>query len=278
MLLNDQPENELTDLMHGPVYTETHTTFLISIQAKAKKLVAKARHTKLNFKQVVEKKFKEYDQKLEALSTIIVPEAIEKSVQVKVLIEVKKQLPTHVPKEIANFIKPRLNNTVLEVMKNNLINLFTTPSPTTTDDLLEMKLKTKLYKRMYQNKSFDTYEIHQHLHNILILPMTVKGRREVKEGRMQDNPLLNRQRKIKLPWILFKMTFLLINPKTEKKNLYRNIPTRNGFLRSPDNLLKMLNEMGRGNVTLDGREWTKNDIKRSKAMLEKIDKTLKHGD
>nr|GEU74332.1 hypothetical protein [Tanacetum cinerariifolium] len=45
-----------------------------------------------------------------------------------------------------------------------------------------------------------------------------------------------------------------------------------------DNLLKILkeNRLGRGNVKLEGREWTKNDIKRSEAMLEKIDKTLKH--
>ncbi|GJT17335.1 receptor-like cytoplasmic kinase 176 [Tanacetum coccineum] len=44
------------------------------------------------------------------------------------------------------------------------------------------------------------------------------------------------------------------------------------------NLLKMLNEnkLGRGNVKLEGREWTKYDIKRSEAMLEKIEKTLKH--
>nr|GEW28162.1 hypothetical protein [Tanacetum cinerariifolium] len=44
------------------------------------------------------------------------------------------------------------------------------------------------------------------------------------------------------------------------------------------NLLKMSNEnkLGRRNVKLEGKEWTKNDIKRSKDMLEKIHKTLKH--
>ncbi|GJY15014.1 hypothetical protein Tco_0385436 [Tanacetum coccineum] len=97
-ILNDQPENELTNLSSRPVYTDAQTTFaelfedttdhqvssapattthnLItnpqqsSIQAKAKKLVTKARHTLLNFKKAVKKKFKEYDQKLEALSSI----------------------------------------------------------------------------------------------------------------------------------------------------------------------------------------------------------------
>nr|GEW88355.1 hypothetical protein [Tanacetum cinerariifolium] len=50
------------------------------------------------------------------------------------------------------------------------------------------------------------------------------------------------------------------------------------LLKVQDNLLKMLNEnnLGHGNMKLKGREWTKNDIKRSEAMLEKIDKTLKH--
>ncbi|GJZ89813.1 hypothetical protein Tco_0661740 [Tanacetum coccineum] len=46
-----------------------------------------------------------------------------------------------------------------------------------------------------------------------------------------------------------------------------------GFLMS----IVMVNEniLGRGNMRLDGRGWSKNDIKRSNDMLEKIDKTLK---
>nr|GEW45164.1 hypothetical protein [Tanacetum cinerariifolium] len=49
------------------------------------------------------------------------------------------------------------------------------------------------------------------------------------------------------------------------------------LLKVKDNLLKRLkeNSLGHGNVKLEGREWTKNDIKRLEAMLEKIDKTLK---
>ncbi|GKA05123.1 hypothetical protein Tco_0684243 [Tanacetum coccineum] len=42
-----------------------------------------------SFRRVV---FKEYDQKLEALSSINVPEAIEEFIQEKVLTEMKKQL------------------------------------------------------------------------------------------------------------------------------------------------------------------------------------------
>nr|GEW11042.1 hypothetical protein [Tanacetum cinerariifolium] len=50
------------------------------------------------------------------------------------------------------------------------------------------------------------------------------------------------------------------------------------LLKVQDDLLKMLNEkkLGRGNVKLEGREQTKNDIKRFEVMLEKINKKLKH--
>ncbi|GKC73334.1 hypothetical protein Tco_1119217 [Tanacetum coccineum] len=78
---------------------------------------AKRNKLSLNFKKAAEQKFKEYDQKLEALSKINVPEAIEESVQAKVMSEMKKQRPTHVPKAIANYVKHRLKNIMLEVIK-----------------------------------------------------------------------------------------------------------------------------------------------------------------
>ncbi|GJV55592.1 hypothetical protein Tco_1456597, partial [Tanacetum coccineum] len=50
------------------------------------------------------------------------------------------------------------------------------------------------------------------------------------------------------------------------------------LLKVQENLLKMVNnnKLGCGNEKLEGRDWSKSDIKRSKEMLEKIDKTLKH--
>ncbi|GKE95367.1 hypothetical protein Tco_1580222, partial [Tanacetum coccineum] len=36
------------------------------------------------------------------------------------------------------------------------------------------------------------------------------------------------------------------------------------------------NRLGRGNKNLISRDWTKNDIKRSNAILESIEKTLTH--
>ncbi|GJW31854.1 hypothetical protein Tco_0051886 [Tanacetum coccineum] len=101
-----------------------------SIQEKAKKLMAKAKQNKRKsiFKQAIEQKFKEYDHKLEALTSINIPEAIEEVVQANVLTEMKKQLPTHVPTAIAKFVMPHL----------------TTPSPTPTDDMSKIDLKLKL--------------------------------------------------------------------------------------------------------------------------------------
>ncbi|GKC52936.1 hypothetical protein Tco_1075681 [Tanacetum coccineum] len=97
---------------------------------------------KFNFNKAVAYKFKEYDQKLEALTNFNVSEAFEKAVQEKVLTEIKKLLPTHIPNAIANYVKPHLNTSALEVMKTNQINLFI-QSSTCTDDLLEMEEFTR---------------------------------------------------------------------------------------------------------------------------------------
>nr|GEV16581.1 hypothetical protein [Tanacetum cinerariifolium] len=58
---------------------------------------------KINFKKAVAQKFIEYDQKLEAIINFNVSKAIEKAVQAKVLTEIKKILPTHIPNAITNY-------------------------------------------------------------------------------------------------------------------------------------------------------------------------------
>ncbi|GJQ96000.1 hypothetical protein Tco_0007139 [Tanacetum coccineum] len=90
----------------------------------------KAKKQKSIFKQAVEQKFKEYDQKLEALSSINVPKAMEEAVQAK-------------------------------------INLLTTPSSITTDDLSEMDLKLKLLNKMYRSKYFKSHDTHHKLYDLL---------------------------------------------------------------------------------------------------------------
>ncbi|GJY86593.1 hypothetical protein Tco_0500619 [Tanacetum coccineum] len=155
-LLNDPPANELLDFKSNPVYTNAQTTLAviypevnpeltsyiscasevplgtyvdvksrnivlqeISLRAKVKKLMQKAKKNirKINFKRAVTQKFKEYDQKLEALTAINVSKAINKVVHAKVLTKMKKLIPTHVLKVFADYVKPRLNNSVLEAKK-----------------------------------------------------------------------------------------------------------------------------------------------------------------
>ncbi|GJW42530.1 hypothetical protein Tco_0071329 [Tanacetum coccineum] len=195
-LLVETPANELMDFMSHPVYTDAHTTLVemfleenayhtpsllakkipyptttpkpSPLQVKAKRLLQKEKKNmrKFNFKKAVAQKFKEYDQNLEALTNLNVSEAFEKVVQAKVLIEIKKLLPTHIPNAIENYVKPRLNTSVLEVMKTNQINLFT-QSSTFTDGLSEMDLKLKLLNRIHLNKSNDTHTTHQQLYDTL---------------------------------------------------------------------------------------------------------------
>ncbi|GKA85832.1 zf-CCHC domain-containing protein, partial [Tanacetum coccineum] len=53
-------------------------------------------------------------EKLEALTNIHVSKAFEKAVQARVLTEIKKLLPTHIPTAVVNYVRPRLNTFVLE--------------------------------------------------------------------------------------------------------------------------------------------------------------------
>ncbi|GJX40370.1 hypothetical protein Tco_0255360 [Tanacetum coccineum] len=81
-----------------------------SLHAKAKRLMQKAEKNmrKINIKKAVAQKFQEYDQKLEALTNFNVSEAFEKAVQARVLTEIKKLLPTHIPNAFLNYVKPHI--------------------------------------------------------------------------------------------------------------------------------------------------------------------------
>ncbi|GJX44095.1 hypothetical protein Tco_0260771 [Tanacetum coccineum] len=155
-LLNEKHVHELTNLMSNQVYTN-------ALQPQRW----------LTQREILRKCFRmilliiyHLHQKLDDLTSINVSKVIEKAVQAKVQTEMKKLIHTHVPKALANYVKPRLNNSVLEVMKNNQISLFTKPS-TTIDDILDMELKLKLLNIMYLNKSHKTHNTHQQLYNTL---------------------------------------------------------------------------------------------------------------
>nr|GFA14428.1 hypothetical protein [Tanacetum cinerariifolium] len=134
-----------------PYHTTTQQPY--SLQAKAKKLMQKAKKNirKFNLKKVVTQKFKEYDQKLKALTNFNVFEAFEKVIQEKVLTE--KLLPTHILNAIANYVKPHLNISVLEVIKTNQINLFTQSSTSINDLLVQYNNDVELEYHVSQLKA-----------------------------------------------------------------------------------------------------------------------------
>ncbi|GJZ38583.1 hypothetical protein Tco_0585146 [Tanacetum coccineum] len=112
-LLDETPANELKDFMSHPVYNNAQTTLvmhnpegnpeltsyissasevplgthidLTPSQSKEADAKGKKNMRKINFKKAVTQKFREYDQKLEALINFTISEAFEKDVQAKVL-------------------------------------------------------------------------------------------------------------------------------------------------------------------------------------------------
>ncbi|GJW70668.1 hypothetical protein Tco_0127585 [Tanacetum coccineum] len=72
---------------------------------------AKMNMRKINFKKAVTHKFREYDQKPEALTNFNVFEAFEKVIQARVQTEIKKLLPTYIPTAVANYHLNKSNAT-----------------------------------------------------------------------------------------------------------------------------------------------------------------------
>nr|GEW61088.1 retrovirus-related Pol polyprotein from transposon TNT 1-94 [Tanacetum cinerariifolium] len=77
----------------------------------------------------------------------------------------------HGDDDAAGYRVPRLNTSVLKVMKTNQINLFTLLS-TSTDYLSYMDLKLKLLNRIHTNKSNETHTTHQQLYDTLYESIT----------------------------------------------------------------------------------------------------------
>ncbi|GJX23019.1 hypothetical protein Tco_0227464 [Tanacetum coccineum] len=115
-MFSDKNAHHIPSLPAKKIPYPTTTPQPSPLQAKAKKLMQKVKKNmrKINFKKAVAQKFREYDQKLEALTNFNVSEAFEKAVQAKVLTEIKNLLPTHIPKAVANYVRPRLNTSVLD--------------------------------------------------------------------------------------------------------------------------------------------------------------------
>ncbi|GJZ27598.1 hypothetical protein Tco_0572245, partial [Tanacetum coccineum] len=126
--LDETLANELIDFMNHPVYTNAQTTSVV------------------------------HNPKGNPELTSYISE--------KVLTELKKLLPTHIPKVVENYVRPRLYTSVLDVMKNNQISLFS-QSSTSTNDLSQMDLKLKPLNQIYESKSNTTHPTNQKLYDTL---------------------------------------------------------------------------------------------------------------
>nr|GEW87997.1 hypothetical protein [Tanacetum cinerariifolium] len=141
-LLDNTPANDITDFMSHLVYTDAQTTSVVHYPEGNPEITSYIS------------------------SSSKVPLAFEKGVQAKVLTEIKKRLPTHIPNVLANYVKPLLYTSVLEVIKNNQISLFT-QSSTSTNDLSKLDLKIKLLHKIQESKSNTTHPTNQKLYDTL---------------------------------------------------------------------------------------------------------------
>nr|GEU43333.1 hypothetical protein [Tanacetum cinerariifolium] len=100
---------------------------------RAKKLMNNAIRQKIDWKKAVM-------QRLTNLEQVNHADTIEELVQANILNEVNNQLPKFLPKAVSDYVKPRLERMVLDVMKKNLISLFKSSS-ILADTLSEYEIK-----------------------------------------------------------------------------------------------------------------------------------------
>ncbi|GKB23423.1 hypothetical protein Tco_0862824 [Tanacetum coccineum] len=102
-------------------------------------------------------KLSNLEKKVEALSKIDHDEAIEESVQANVINEVKNQLPKLLPKAVSDYVQPRMERTVRDVLQKNPINLFQSSS-TQVNSLTKHERKNRLFDKMQNSGSFLKHE------------------------------------------------------------------------------------------------------------------------
>ncbi|GKC12801.1 hypothetical protein Tco_1009583, partial [Tanacetum coccineum] len=108
-------------------------------------IVKESAETKIN--SILSKR----EKKVAELSKVEHSEVIKESVQANVLNEVKNQILKFLPKAVSEFVEPRLEKTIRDVLKKNLINLVQSSS---LQEESEYDLKVKLYNKMQKSHSF----------------------------------------------------------------------------------------------------------------------------
>ncbi|GJX24426.1 retrovirus-related pol polyprotein from transposon TNT 1-94 [Tanacetum coccineum] len=138
-ILKDTTEKEI-QLMTTPTTTPTPPTTQAQVTSASE----------FDPSSKFEQRFSELKKKVEAMSKINQAEAIEESVQANLINEVKNHLPKLLPKVASDFVKPRLESTIHDVLQKNPINLYKSSSSSFTnlDSFTEYELKNMLYDKM----------------------------------------------------------------------------------------------------------------------------------
>ncbi|GKB16683.1 hypothetical protein Tco_0850606 [Tanacetum coccineum] len=209
--LNDNADMSLNEVLKEPVEAEVQSMVdvliheenlavratplvdtVISIIPEKKAPSPKEQPPKSQPKQsktkIILKKSKKPDEKVDADVN---------SVQANEINKVNNQLPKYLPKAVSEYVRPRMESTVRDVLKKNPINLFSSSS-TSADSLTEYELKHKHYDMMQKSRSFIAHEKHIELYNGLINLMDVdevnaKDKKKRKRKDYEDKKKIKRK-------------------------------------------------------------------------------------
>ncbi|GJZ04639.1 hypothetical protein Tco_0537914 [Tanacetum coccineum] len=174
--LNDNLDVSLTDVLKDLVGIEIQSMVDVPVHQEDPVVQENSTKEKVDVEAVL-KRLKKLEKKVEAMSKINHTEEIKESVQANVMNEVKNQLPKFLPKAVSDYVQPRMERTVRDVLQKNPINLFHSSS-TTAESLTKYELKSKLYDMMQKIRSFLQHD------NISNLP--ADSEKEKKKRRRKD--------------------------------------------------------------------------------------------
>ncbi|GKA34288.1 hypothetical protein Tco_0720717 [Tanacetum coccineum] len=141
--LNDPHEVQITELLNEPMYTETTTETVIPLldsihETQEDNPVDKVMKSTPDTTTTITPptNLEEHEEKLNAHAQINHTKAIRDSV--------KANMPNFVPKVVSDFVLPRLERTVLDVIKKNPVNLFQSTRKSTVDPI-EKSIPTRYF-------------------------------------------------------------------------------------------------------------------------------------
>ncbi|GKB56002.1 hypothetical protein Tco_0912188 [Tanacetum coccineum] len=157
-------------------------------------------------------------------------QAFEKVVQARVLTELKKLLPTHIPKAVANYVRPRLNTFMLKIKLLNRIHLNKSNDNHTTHQ--------QLYDTLYESiildeEALDAQDVepsfHKRSHDNQDPPKNHKGENKKKKRKNVSEPSSRSSRRNKSPMDHAQVDTAAMQPLDQADEYVRNHPNLEWF-------------------------------------------------